>query len=59
MGETRPLLIYFRAFSQKNDKYNSKFDYKNIDGELGIQTEDHWTVGADESTELRRSPSIA
>ena len=44
------------SFSQYNDKHSTKFDYKSIDGVLGIQTRDCRMVGTDESTELWRPP---
>ena len=28
IGQTWPLYVYFRPFSQHNDKYSTKFDYK-------------------------------
>ena len=46
----------FSSFSQYNDKYSTKFDYKSVDGVLGIRTRDRRMVGANESTELWRLP---
>ena len=42
----------FPSFSQHNDKYSTKFDYKSVDGLLEIRTLDRRTLDADESTEL-------
>ena len=30
MGQTRPLFVYFRPYSQYNDKYNAQFDYISV-----------------------------
>ena len=49
MAQTRPLFVYF---SQYNDKYSAKYDYKSVDGVVGNQTRDQWLMGADGSTEL-------
>ena len=49
---SRPLFVYFRPFSQYNDKYSTKIDYKSEYGVLRIRTLDHRMIGAEESTEL-------
>ena len=58
MGQTRPLLVYFRSFSQHNDKYSTNYTIndKSIDGVLGSRTRGGMMEGADESTELWRHP---
>ena len=58
MGQTRPLLVYFRSFSQQKDKYSTNFTIndKSIDGVLGSRTQGGMMEGADESTELWRHP---
>ena len=56
MGQTRQLCVYFRPFSQNNDKCSTKLDYKSVDGVLGIRTQGRWMVGAEESTEQWRPP---
>ena len=52
MNPTRPPFVYFRPFSQYNEKYSTKCNYKSIDGVLGIQTPDHRMVFADVATKL-------
>ena len=54
MGQTLSLFDYFRPLSQYNDKYSTNYDYKSIDGVLGLQTQYHRMVIADEYTELWR-----
>ena len=58
MGQTQPLLVYFRSFSQHKDKYSSNFTIndKSIDGVLGSRTRGGRMEGADGSTELWRHP---
>ena len=53
MGQTRPLFVYFRSFSQHKDKYSTNFTIndKSIDGVLGSRTWGGMMEGADESTE--------
>ena len=55
MGQTRPLLVYFRSFH--NASTNFIIDDKSIDGILGSQTRGGMMEGADESTELWRHPT--
>ena len=54
MGQTRPLLVSFRSFSQQKDKYSTNFTIndKSIDGVLGSRTRGGMMEGADESTVL-------
>ena len=52
LNPTRPPFVYFRPFSQYNEKYSTKCNYKSIDGVLGIQTPDHRMVFADVATKL-------
>ena len=52
-GYTRPLSIYFRPLlNTMTRRYSTKFDFKSIDGVLGIRTWDRRMVDADESTEF-------
>ena len=56
MGQTRPLFVYFRPFSQ--NKYSTNLTIiESIDGVLRIRTWGGRMVGIDESTELWRRPS--
>ena len=48
------LFIFVPFLNTMTDKYSTKFDYKSVDGVLGIWTER--MVSADESTELWRHP---
>ena len=52
MGQTRPLLVYFRSFHMTNIVQINDKSY----GVLGTQTQGGRMVGADESTELWRLP---
>ena len=57
MDQTRPLFDLFSFFS--HDKYSTNtINEKSIDGVLGTWTWGGRMVGKDESTELRRHPSI-
>ena len=51
MVQTRPLFVYFRPFSQCNDKFGTKFEYKRVYGVHGIRTRDRMMVDVEESTE--------
>ena len=50
MGQTRPLLFYFRPLLRTM----AKFDQKSVDGMLGDSNQGLQTAGADESTVLWR-----
>ena len=54
VDQTRPIFDFILSFSQHNDKYSTKFDYKwkKRGCVLGIRTWDCRVVGADESIEL-------
>ena len=52
MGQSRPLFVYFRSFLITILIQIEK----SVDGVLGIQTQGHRMVGAEETTELWRSP---
>ena len=52
MGQSRPLLVYFRSFLITISIQIEK----SIDGVLGIQTRGRRMVGTDETTELWRPP---
>ena len=49
MGQSRPLLVYFRPFLITISIMQIE---KSIDGMLGIRTQGRRMVGADETTEL-------
>ena len=51
-GQSPDSFCLFSSLSQYNDKYSIKFDYKSIEGVIGIRIRDHGMVGANESTEL-------
>ena len=53
MGQSRPLLVYFRYFLATILIQQIE---ESVDGVLGIQTLGRRMVGADESTELWRPP---
>ena len=48
-GQSSASFILFSSFSQHCDKYSTKFDYKSIDGVLGIRTQDRRIVGGPHS----------
>ena len=50
MGQSRPLFVYFRSFLVTISIQTEK----SIDGVLGIQTQGHRMVSADETMELWR-----
>ena len=54
MGQSRPLFVYFRSFLITISIQIEK----SIDGVLGIQTQGRKMVGADETTELWRPPTL-
>ena len=54
MGQSRPLLVYFRSLLVT---ISIKIE-KSIDGVLGIRTWGHRMVGADETTEIWRSVKL-
>ena len=55
MGQSRPLIAYFRSFLVTISIQIKK----SIDGVLGIQTQDRRMVGADEAMELWRPPNVS
>ena len=48
------LFCLFLSYSQNNDRYSTKFDYKSINDVIGIRTGNLGLVGSDMSTELWR-----
>ena len=58
MCQTRPLFVYFRSFLNTMTNIVQHLTLKSIDGVLGIRTRDCRMVGADESTELKRPPTV-
>ena len=53
MGQSRPLFVYFHSFLITISIIQIE---NSADGVLGIWTQDHRMVGADETTELWRPP---
>ena len=54
MGQSRPLIVYFRYFL--NTILIIQIE-KSINGVLGIQTRGHILAGTDKTTDLWRPPS--
>ena len=54
MGQSRPLVVYFRYFL---DTISIIQIEKSVHSVLGIRTRGHRMVGADETTELWRPPA--
>ena len=56
MGQNRPLIVYFCPFH--NGKTDLTINDKSVVGVLGTRTRSGRMEGTDESTELRRHPTI-